>query len=74
MQAMKLILTGSPLPADQVAHYIPGLQVLPAIQVLAAAQQCAKEIAEKSGPVTALAKQAILAGTFSTHARLNFVH
>ncbi|ERF68473.1 hypothetical protein EPUS_03791 [Endocarpon pusillum Z07020] len=59
--AMKLILTGSSLPATQFSAYIPGLHVLPAAEVLPAAKQCAKDIAEKSGPVVALAKQAILA-------------
>ena len=43
--------------------YMPGLHVLPTAEVLPAAKQCAKEIAEKSRPVVALAKQAILAGT-----------
>ena len=62
---MKLILTGSSLPATQFSAYIPGLHVLPAGEVLSAAIHCAKDIAEKSGPVIALAKQAILAGTFS---------
>ena len=60
---MKLILTGSSLPATQLSAYIPGLNVLPAGEVLPAAKRCAKDVAEKSGPVIALAKQAILAGT-----------
>lgn len=60
---MKLILTGSSVPATQFSAYIPGLHVLPAAEVLPAAKQCAKDIAGKSRPVIALAKQAILAGT-----------
>lgn len=43
---------------------MPGLHVLPAVEVLPAAKQCAKDIADKSGPVVALAKQAILAGKY----------
>lgn len=69
---MKLILTGSSLPATQLSAYIPGLHVLPAAEVLPAAKQCAKDIAEKSGPVVALAKQAILAGKcLPSQVRLN---
>ncbi|KAF7507356.1 hypothetical protein GJ744_010673 [Endocarpon pusillum] len=60
---MKLILTGSSLLATQFSAYLPGLHVLPAAEVLPAAKQCAKDIAEKSGPVVALAQQAILIGT-----------
>ncbi|KAL6717775.1 hypothetical protein ACLMJK_003860 [Lecanora helva] len=59
--AMKLILTGSSLIAAQFSAYLPGLNVLPALDVLPAAKACAREIAEKSGPVIKLAKQAILA-------------
>ena len=62
---MKLILTGSTLPATQFAACVPGLHVLPAAEVLPAAKQCAKEIAEKSGSIVTLAKQAILASTYS---------
>ena len=59
---MKLILTGSSLSAVDVAAFIPGLQVVPILEVRPAAIQCARIIADKSGPVVALAKQAILAG------------
>lgn len=59
---MKLILTGTTLIATQFLAYIPGLHVLPALEVLPAAKHCARDIAKKSGPVIALAKQAILAG------------
>lgn len=59
---MKLILTGSSLPATDLSAYIPGLQVVPPQDVLLAAKQCAKDIAKKSGPVVRLAKQAIVAG------------
>ena len=62
---MKLVLTGSSLSAAQFSAHVPGLNILPAAEVLPAARQCAKEIAEKSAPVIALAKQAILAGTYS---------
>lgn len=57
-----MILTGSSLTATQLAGNLPGLEVLPADKVLAAAKDCAKDIAQKSAPVIALAKQAILAG------------
>ena len=61
---MKMIFTGSSLPASQLVAYIPGLYVLPGAETLPAARQCARDIAEKSAPVVALAKQAILAGTY----------
>ena len=59
---MKMVLTGSSLPASQLATHIPGLNVLPTAEVLPAAKKCATNIAQKSGPVIAAAKQAILAG------------
>ena len=62
---MKLIMTGSSLPATEFSAFLPGLTVLPASEVFEGAKRCAKEIAERSGPVIALAKQAILAGTWS---------
>lgn len=60
---MKLILSGSALTAVEFAAYMPGLQVVPVGDVLKAARNFATEIAEKSAPVVALAKQAIVAGT-----------
>lgn len=62
-QAMKLIMTGNSILATEFSAHVPGLNVLPASDVLEGAKRCAKEIAERSGPVIALAKQAILAGT-----------
>lgn len=59
---MRLILTGSSLPATELAPFIPGLQLRPASEVFLAAKTCAREIAQMSGPVIQVAKQAILAG------------
>lgn len=66
VQAMKMILTGILLPARELSKYMPGLNVVPASEVLLAATQCAKDIANKSTPIIALAKQAILAGMESS--------
>ena len=64
---MKLILTGSSISATELSIHLPGLHVLPATEVLSAAKQCARSIAQLSAPVIALAKQAVIAGTLFAH-------
>ena len=63
---MKLILTGSSIPAQDLAAHMPGLKVCPRSSLRREALECAKSIASKSTVIVALAKQAILAGKVSS--------
>ena len=61
---MELILTGSSISGKELEQYNLVNRTFPREQVLAEATALAVKIGSMSGPVTRLAKQAILTGRF----------